>query len=86
MLPAERYIASTNIVARLNLLNMRYDPIKRVEIYARAQEGLAALEPDPERRLKYADFIEAYANLSEDEWVCYCEEFLPNSEQQEIIT
>ena len=73
--PAERYFTSTNIVARLNLLNMRYDPTQRVEVYARAQDGLAELESDPEKCLKYADFSEAYANLSEDEWVCYCEEY-----------
>ena len=84
-LPAERYFTSTNIVARLNLLNMRYDSARRVEVYARAQGGLAELERDPEKRLKYADFIEAYANLSDDEWVCYCNEYLPHSERQEVI-
>lgn len=84
-LPAERYFTSTNIVARLNLLNMRYDPTQRVEVYARAQDGLAELELDLEKRLKYADFIEAYANLSEDEWVCYCNEYLPHSERREVI-
>ena len=35
--------------------------------------------------LTYADFIEAYANLSEDEWVCYCNEYLPQSERREVI-
>lgn len=84
-LPAEHYFTSTNLVARLNLLNMHYDPAQRVEVYARAQDGLAELEPDPEKRLKYADFIEAYANLSEDEWVCYCNEYLPHSERREAI-
>ena len=28
-----------------------------------AQNGLAELEPDPERRLKYAGFIDAHTNL-----------------------
>jgi len=84
-LPAAQYLTSTNIVARLNLLNMQYDPAQRVKIYASAQEGLAALELDPEKRLKYADFIEAYAHLSETEWVCYCEDYLPNSTQREVI-
>jgi predicted transposase YdaD len=36
-------------------------------------------------RLKYADFIEAYANLGEQEWVCYCDEYLPRSERREVI-
>jgi hypothetical protein len=62
-LPVEQYMTSTNIVARLNLMNMRYDPDRRVEVYAQAQDGWAGLESDPEKRLKYADFIEAYADL-----------------------
>ncbi len=56
-----------------------------MEVYAQAQDGLAGLESDPEKRLKYADFIEAYADLSEDEWVCYCNEYLPKSERREVI-
>lgn len=84
-MPAEQYFTSTNIVARLNLLNMRYNPTRRVEVYARAQEGLAELESDPEKRLKYADFIEAYANLTKDEWECFINEYLPKSERREVI-
>jgi Domain of unknown function (DUF4351) len=29
--------------------------------------GLASLEPDPERQLKYADFIDAYGALNDNE-------------------
>jgi hypothetical protein len=58
---------SDNIVARLNLPNMRYDPGDRVAVYAMALRGLVTLEPDPEKRLKYADFVDIYANLSDIE-------------------
>ena len=34
---------------------------------SRALPGLAGLEPDPERQLKYLDFIDIYAALDEDE-------------------
>lgn len=33
---------------------MRYDPSERVSVYAMALGGLIQLEPDPEKRLKYA--------------------------------
>ncbi|WP_058555971.1 hypothetical protein [Thiohalocapsa sp. ML1] len=58
---------SDNIVARLNLPNMRYDPSERVAVYAMALRGLMQLEPDPDKRLKYADFVDIYANLSDTE-------------------
>ncbi len=84
-LSVDRYLASDNIVARLNLPNMDYDPGRRVEVYAAAQEGLARLEPDPNKRHKYVDFIDQYANLNQDEWVQYKEVYLPKSEQREVI-
>lgn len=43
---------SDNLVARLNLPNMRYDATERVDVYAHALRGLLALEPDPEKQLK----------------------------------
>lgn len=58
---------SDNLVARLNLPNMRYAPSERVAVYAWAMRGLLALEADPERRLKYVDFVDIYAPLSEAE-------------------
>nr|VFK28423.1 MAG: hypothetical protein BECKMB1821G_GA0114241_10372 [Candidatus Kentron sp. MB] len=56
-IPAEEYLQSRNIIARINLPNMRHAPEERVKIYLRAQEGLAELEPDPNKRIKYIDFI-----------------------------
>jgi hypothetical protein len=58
---------SDNIVARLNLPNMRYAPSERVAVYALALRGLVTLESDPEKRLKYADFVDIYANLNDTE-------------------
>jgi len=70
-LPAERYLDSGNIVARLNLPNMDYPPSQRLDIYHNAFNGLFGLEQDHNKRLKYADFIDAYAELTEDEVARY---------------
>jgi len=83
-LPADDYLQSGNIVARLNLPNMQQLRDRRVEVYLRAQEGLAELEPDPEKRLKYIDFIAQYANLSEAEQAEY-ERYLAQSTYREVI-
>ena len=42
--------AAAQVVARLNLPNMAYDPTDKNEAYARAVRGLLELEPDPEQR------------------------------------
>jgi hypothetical protein len=65
------YRDSTNLVARLNLPNMRYAPEQRLEVYHHAVQGLLTLEPDPEKRLKYLDFIDIYAELDDNERVEY---------------
>nr|VFK43894.1 MAG: conserved hypothetical protein (putative transposase or invertase) [Candidatus Kentron sp. TC]VFK48416.1 MAG: conserved hypothetical protein (putative transposase or invertase) [Candidatus Kentron sp. TC] len=83
-IPAIEHIESRNIVARINLPNMRYDPEQRVEICLRAQEGLAKLEPDPNKRIKYVDFILQYANLNESEQTQY-EKRLQQSSYREAI-
>ena len=59
-LPATQYLNSANLVARLNLVNMAYAPEQRLEVYARAQDGLAELESNWDKRLKYADFVTTY--------------------------
>jgi hypothetical protein len=66
-LPAKMYYDSANIVARLNLPNMAYSPKDRLEMYRAAQTGLTQLERNPEKKRKYADFIDFYADLNEDE-------------------
>lgn len=70
-LASERYWQSENLVARLNLPNMGYDTAQRVDVYAHAVRGLFDLEPDPERRLKYLDFVDTYAALDESELIEY---------------
>ena len=70
-IPARGHFQSRNLVARLNLPNMAYGPEDKLEVYARAVRGLADLEPDPERRLKYLDFIDIYAALDENERIVY---------------
>lgn len=55
---------------------MRHPQEQRVEVYARAVDGLLALEPDWNRQRKYLDFIDAYAELSEDEVARYSAEYI----------
>ena len=66
-IPFEQYRESDNLVARLNLPNMRYSDEKRVDVYADAMRGLVTLERDERKQRKYIDFIDIYANLNEDE-------------------
>jgi hypothetical protein len=70
-LPFELYRDSDNLVARLNLPNMRHKQSQRVEVYAQAARGLIGLETDPEKRSKYLDFIDIYAALDDNERVQY---------------
>ena len=72
-------------MARLNLVNMAYTGDQRLEVYAHAQDGLAGLEPNWDKRLKYVDFIDHYAQLSEAEWQHYQDEYLTSSAQREVI-
>jgi hypothetical protein len=70
-IPARDHLHSTNLVARLNLPNMAYAPEDKLLIYAQAIRGLVQLEPSPEKRLKYVDFIDIYADLDENERQLY---------------
>ena len=71
----ERDRDSDNLVARLNLPNMHYAAEDKLEVYAQAVRGLMTLEPDPEKRLKYADFVDIYAGLDDNELELYCERY-----------
>ena len=70
-LPAVDYQASDNIVARLNLPNMHYSKQQRLEMYWAAQLGLVRHEADPNKIRKYSDFIDYYADLTEQEVIEY---------------
>jgi len=82
-LSSAEYYDSENIVARLNLPNMAYPPEDRLEMYLAAQTGLARLETSPEKQRKYSDFIDFYADLSEEEVVLYRDRYL--SEKGDIM-
>jgi len=79
-LPARDYLDSPNLVARLNLPNMAYAPDEKVEVYAKAVRGLIDLESDPERRIKYLDFIDIYAALDENERRLYQQSYAEEAE------
>lgn len=64
---AERWQESDNLVARVNLPNMRSPETRKVEIYAQAIRGLLTLEQDHGKRAKYVDFIDIYAALTENQ-------------------
>ncbi len=70
-IPARDHLHSTNLVARLNLPNMAYAPADKLLVYAQAIRGLVTLEPSPEKRLKYVDFIDIYADLDDNERQLY---------------
>ncbi|MEA3643788.1 MAG: DUF4351 domain-containing protein, partial [Lamprobacter sp.] len=74
-LRARDYFDSPNLVARLNLPNMQYAPEEKVDVYAQAVRGLRTLEPDPERQIKYLDFVDIYANLDENERQRYQQQY-----------
>ena len=70
-IPAEHWQDSDNLVARVNLPNMRSPARRRVEVYAAAVSGLLELEPDPDKRAKYLEFIDMYAALTDNEYRRY---------------
>ena len=70
-MPSERWQESDNLVARVNLPNMRSPDHRKVEIYASAIRGLLALEPDGDKRAKYLKFIDIYAGLTGNEFRRY---------------
>lgn len=77
---ARDYFDSPNLVARLNLPNMAYTPDDKIEVYAQAVRGLLELEPNPERRIKYLDFIDIYAQLDDHERVIYRQRYRREAE------
>ena len=66
-LPAEHYLESPNLVARLNLPNMRWPPELKLAIYASAIRGLESLESNPDKRIKYTAFVDIYSDLDNNE-------------------
>ena len=74
-IPSERWQDSDNLVARVNLPNMRSPEVRKVEVYAQAVRGLLALERDTDKRAKYLEFIDIYAGLTENEFERYQQQY-----------
>ena len=66
-IPYERWQHSDNLVARLNLPNMRYPAGQKLEVCSQAYDSLLAQEQDSDRRAKYLQFIDFYAGLNDNE-------------------
>jgi len=66
-MPAEQHKDSANIVARITLPTMQYIREQVIDVVAWALRGLDALEPDVEKRIKYAGFIDTYSQLEDNE-------------------
>ena len=66
---------SENLVARVNLPNMRSPAERKLDVYGEAVRGLLDMESDPGRREKYLKFIDTYAELTENELRRYRREY-----------
>ena len=82
-LNALNYLDSDNIVARLNLPLMCYNNSQKIDVYAHAVNGLMTIEPSLDQQIKYIDFIEQYADMSEEEQVEYQEKYLKEETQED---
>ena len=66
---------------------MRYHSTEdKLRAHAHAIRGLLELEPDPEKRLKYVNFIDVYAALDEDELAAYRRQYPQEAETMETFT
>lgn len=66
-LDAVEYYQSDNIVARMNLPLMNYLPNQKLEVFHHAIQGLITLESDPDKQAKYADWVDIYTQLDDNE-------------------
>lgn len=57
---AERYLERDNLVARLNLPNMHWPAELKLAIYASAIRGPTSLERNPDKQVKYLEFVDIY--------------------------
>lgn len=85
-MPAEPYLESDNLVARLNLPNMRSSHERKIDIYAQAVRGLLSLEPDVEKRLKYMDFVDIYSALDDNEKRLYAARYPQENQHMAGLT
>ncbi len=78
------YCNSNNIIARLNLCNMAADDTPKLTVYDQSLRGLFQLEQRSDKREKYAEFIDIYADLSEHEREQYTQQYL--TEESDMTT
>ena len=82
-MPAERWLDSGNLVARLNLPNMQNAAHDPLDVYHGAVRGLLALEPDKTKQAKYLKFIDIYAGLTDNQFQLYRQQ---HPEEGRIVT
>ena len=82
-MPAERWLDSGNLVARVNLPNMHSVAPDPLDVYHGAVRGLLALEPDRAKREKYLKFIDIYAGLTDNQFRRYRQQ---HPEEGRIVT
>jgi hypothetical protein len=82
---ARDYERSKNIVARLCLPLMARDPADKLLMVTRAYEGLAELEPDTSKRIKYSEFVGMYAALDIAEAQEFREKYVDESPFKEDL-
>ena len=75
-IPYERWQHSDNLVARLNLPNMKYPAVQKTEVFDKAYNGLLALEPDRVKQAKYLRYIDIYAGLTDNELQQWQQQYL----------
>ena len=78
-IPYERWQNSDNLVARLNLPNMKYPAVQKKEVFDQAYHGLLALEPDQVKQAKYLSFIDIYAGLTDNELQQWQQQYLEDN-------
>ena len=88
-MPAESWLDSGNLVARLNLPNMHSAALDPLDVYHGAVDGLLALEPDEAKREKARPggrdlkFIDIYAGLTDNQFRRYRQQ---HPEEGRIVT
>jgi len=72
-LPAQKYVKSRNLVARMLLPFMRYEEEQWLEVLDGGIQGVFDMvaETEGQRRGKYFDFLLQYFNLGMEKWEAY---------------
>jgi hypothetical protein len=82
---AKAFFDSANLVARLSLPLMNHSADQKLQVYHQAMTGLFELENRVEYQQKYIDFVDYYADLSDQELEQYEQTFINNSQLRETI-